>query len=429
MRIINKILAGAFCVMLVLTGINSQVEAVELDEARGVLTLAGSIEPALAGVVQILNYETADAANPAGGGSGAVIDAGDGLVMTNNHVVDGAGRLRVVLPDGEFREAELVGRDPATDLALLRISNDDLVEVPFGDSSQLKVGDIVLAIGYPFGLDQTVTMGIVSGLGRTGVGTGLEDFIQTDASINSGNSGGPLLDSRGRIIGVNTAIYSRSGGNVGIGFAVPTSIISVVISQLRRHGEVRRGVVGVTIRTAVTDSDGRTGAVVTAVTPGSSAESAGLQAGDVVTSANDEEVRDASDLTRIIGLLEPDETVRLEFYRGGRMIARDLSVGTPEATTVARAGGELDSLGASFAELPDDHAFAGQISGVIVTAVVEGGSAATAGVREGDVITQVNQTPIGSLSDLEQALAETRGRRVLVLAREGVNALFPVTVQ
>ncbi len=429
MRIFNKILKSVFCILLALTGLHSQVEALELDPERGVLTLAGAIEPALAGVVQVLNYETADAPNPRSGGSGAVIDAGNGLVLTNNHVVEGAGRLRVVLYDGEFREAELVGRDAATDLALLRISEDDLVAVPFGDSTELKVGDIVLAVGYPFGLDQTVTMGIISGLGRTGVSRGLEDFIQTDASINMGNSGGPLLDTRGRIIGVNTAIYSRSGGNVGIGFAVPTSIINVVISQLRRHGEVRRGAVGVTIRTAINESDGRVGAVVTDVAPGSSAESAGLQAGDVVTSANDEEVRDAADLTRIIGLLEPEETVRLEFYRDNRMMARDVSVGEPAATTVARADGRLNSLDASFAELPSDHALAGQINGVLVTSVVANGAAATAGIRGGDVITQVNQTPIASLSDLEQALAATRGRRVLVLARKGINALFPVTVQ
>jgi Do/DeqQ family serine protease len=427
MRTTNKLLTASVC--LLLTAVPLSAIAVELDPDRGVLTLAGSIEPAMAGVVQILNYETATADNPKSSGSGAVIDADDGIVMTNSHVVDGAGRLRVVLNDGQIRDAELVGADPATDLALVRIANDDLVEVPFGNSASLKVGDIVLAIGYPFGLDQTVTMGIVSGLGRTGVGSGLEDFIQTDASINQGNSGGPLLDTRGRIVGVNTAIYSRSGGNVGIGFAVPTNIIDVVVTQLLRHGEVRRGVIGVSIRTAVADSDGRAGAMVTAVTPDSPAASAGLQAGDIVTAANDEDVRDAADLTRIIGLLEPDDSVSLVFYRESRRMAQRMTVGTPKAAQMARSDGELSSLGADFGELPSDHPLAGQLPGVIVTGLTADGRAATAGIREGDVITQVNQTPVTSLAELEQALSAAGGRTVFIVARPGVNALFPVTVQ
>lgn len=427
-RIIGDALRVATWLFLASTLASSQVWSLEVDPERGVLTLAGSIESALPGVVQILNYETADAENPRGGGSGAVIDAADGLVLTNNHVVDGAGRLRVVLRDGRTLEGELIGQDPATDLALLKVDTRDLVEVPMGDSSELRVGDIVLAIGYPFGLDQTVTMGIVSGLGRTGVGAGLEDFIQTDAPINMGNSGGPLLDSLGRIVGVNTAIYSRSGGNVGIAFAVPTSIISVVVGQLRRHGEVRRGVLGVTIRTAAS-SDGPAGALVTAIASGSAAESAGMQPGDVVTSANGEEVKEAADLTRIIGLLEPDETVRLDIVRNNHTITRRVRIGAPSVTEVARAGDQLSSFGAAFGELQSNDALYGELQGVVVREVHPGGAAANAGIREGDVITQVNQTPVTSLAAFEQVVKGNRGRIVLVIAREGVNALFPVPIQ
>jgi Do/DeqQ family serine protease len=257
-------------------------------------------------------------------GSGVIVDAEGGYVLTNAHVVKGANLIEVTTRDKRRFKAELVGRDPETDLAVLRVKADQLTAVPLGDSDKVQVGDFVLAVGNPFGLGQTVTSGIVSALGRTGVGAGAgyEDFIQTDASINPGNSGGALVTLNGRLIGINTAIFSRTGGNVGIGFAVPINMAKSVIEQIVTHREVKRGRIGVMVQD-VTPELAQTlgvesrGAVVSALEPGSPAEIAGLTKGDVVTAIDNMPIRDASHLRNLLGLKRVGTTIEVTSWRKG----------------------------------------------------------------------------------------------------------------
>lgn len=421
-----RVPGGAFAVLMLLVGA-VPAHAQSLD-SRGVYTLADAIEPALRGVVQILNYGAGDMTKPASSGSGAVIDVANGYVVTNFHVVREAAALKVVLADGRQMEARLIGEDPATDLALLQVQSRDLTALTMVDSGSLRVGDVVVAVGFPFGLDQTVTAGIVSGLGRKGVGTQLEDFIQTDASINFGNSGGPLLDSRGRLIGVNTAIYSQSGGNVGIGFAVPTRIVTAVLDQLKAHGKVQRGAIGVEVEPTGPAGSGQQGARVTKVAKGSSAEAAGLRPGDVILAANGETVRQSADLKRIIGLIVPGRTARIDYRRGTQGLSATLTVrpaAAPEETWVASDGATPD-LGASFGEIPAGHPLKKAVTGIIIRSVDPNGPLGQRGLVAGDIITQVNQTPIESLVDFQKALARNPGRKTFVIARG--NVLLPLTV-
>ena len=257
-------------------------------------------------------------------GSGVIVDAEHGYVLTNNHVIEKATRIEVTTKDNRRFAAELVGRDPDTDIAVLRIKPDRLTAVPLGNSDQLEVGDFVLAIGNPFGLGQTVTSGIVSALGRTGLGIeGYEDFIQTDASINPGNSGGALVTLDGRLIGINTAILSPKGGNVGIGFAVPINMVRQVMEQIVAHGEVRRGRIGIAVQDLTADlaealgSWRGEGAVIGGVEPNSPAARAGLAKGDIVTAVNRIPVKSASQLRNAIGLTPVGQEVELAYERKG----------------------------------------------------------------------------------------------------------------
>lgn len=257
-------------------------------------------------------------------GSGVIVDARNGYVITNNHVVENAQEIAVTLKDRRRLRAKLVGRDPATDLAVLKVEANNLTALPWGDSDRLKVGDFVVAIGNPFGLGQTVTSGIVSALGRSGLKVeGYEDFIQTDASINPGNSGGALVNFNGELVGINTAIIGPAGGSVGIGFAVPVSIVRSVIDQLVEYGEVRRGRLGVAIQDLTPDLadsmnlSGDAGAVISKVEPGSPADRAGLRSGDVVVAVEGRPVRSATDLRNRIGLLRVGTPVQVAILRGG----------------------------------------------------------------------------------------------------------------
>ncbi|HYD32732.1 MAG TPA: trypsin-like peptidase domain-containing protein [Azospirillaceae bacterium] len=261
-------------------------------------------------------------------GSGVIVDARNGFVVTNNHVIAQAQEVVVTLKDRRQFRARLVGADPATDIAVLKIDTDNLIALPLGDSDRLRVGDFVVAIGNPFGLGQTVTSGIISALGRTGLNIeGYEDFIQTDASINPGNSGGALVSFDGQLIGINTAIIGPAGGNVGIGFAVPVNMAKAVLDQLIRYGEVRRGRLGVAVQDLTADlaqtlqvagNIGNGGAVIAGVEPGSSAERAGMRVGDVVVAVNGHPVRGAADLRNRIGLTPIGQDVRLDLVRGGQ---------------------------------------------------------------------------------------------------------------
>jgi len=257
-------------------------------------------------------------------GSGVIVDAANGYVLTNGHVVENATRIEVTTKDNRRYTAKLIGRDPDTDVAVLQIPVNGLVAVPMGDSDRLQVGDFVLAIGNPFGLGQTVTSGIVSALGRSGLGIeGYEDFIQTDASINPGNSGGPLVNLNGECVGINTAILAPGGGNIGIGFAVPINMARRVMDQLVRHGEVKRGRIGVAIQDLTPDladamkTTHTTGAVIARVDPGSPAERAGLRTNDLVVAANGVPIRSGTQLRNVIGLTSIGSDVALTIDRRG----------------------------------------------------------------------------------------------------------------
>lgn len=258
-------------------------------------------------------------------GSGVIVDAANGYVISNHHVVQNAQEITVTLKDRRRLRARLIGSDAATDIAILKIEAERLTALPWGDSDRLRVGDFVVAIGNPFGLGQTVTSGIVSALGRSGLRVeGYEDFIQTDASINPGNSGGALASYEGRLIGINTAIIGPSGGSVGIGFAVPVSIVRSVMDQIIEYGEVRRGRLGVTLQDLtpeLADSlnlDGEEGALIAQVEPGSPADRAGIRGGDVVTAVDGRPVRSATDLRNRVGLVRAGTGVQVTLLRGGR---------------------------------------------------------------------------------------------------------------
>jgi len=266
------------------------------------------------------------------GGSGVIVDAANGYILTNDHVVRGASAIEVTTKDNRRFKAQLVGRDQATDIALLRIKADHLVAIPLGDSSSLEVGDFVLAIGNPFGLGQTVTSGIVSALGRTGLGIeGYEDFIQTDAAINPGNSGGALVTLDGRLAGINTAILSGNGANVGISFAVPINMARLVMNQLMATGGVRRGRIGITMRTSpnAPGSPEPEGALIDSVEPKSPAASAGLLKGDVVTKANDIPIKNSSQLRNLLGLTPIGSDIELRYRRGDKVLATKVQIEAP----------------------------------------------------------------------------------------------------
>jgi serine protease Do len=266
-------------------------------------------------------------------GSGVIVDAAHGYVLTNDHVVKGGTTVEVTTKDNLRQKAQLVGRDQATDIALLRIKAENLTAIPLGDSDSLEVGDFVLAIGNPFGLGQTVTSGIVSALGRTGLGIeGYEDFIQTDAAINPGNSGGALVTLDGRLVGINTAILSRTGGNVGIGFAVPINMARLVMTQLIAHGEVKRGRIGVSLRTSsgpVGEANRNAeieGAIIESVEPQSPAALAGLAKGDLVTTANGVPIKTSAQLRNLIGLTPVGTEIDLTVRRGTAALATRVRV-------------------------------------------------------------------------------------------------------
>jgi len=365
-------------------------------------------------------------------GSGVIVDAGNGYVLTNHHVIEGAESITVTLKDRRSLEARLIGSDPGTDIALLQIEAADLTELPIGDSDRLAVGDFVIAIGNPFGLGQTVTSGIVSALGRSGLNIeGYEDFIQTDASINPGNSGGALVDLDGTLVGINTAIIGPSGGNVGIGFAVPVNMARAVMDQLVRYGEVRRGRLGIGIQDVTPDLaeamglEAARGAVVNQVEPDSPAEEAGLEPGDVVVAVDGREIRDAADLRNRVGLLPVGEDVEVTVLRDGERRTVRARIRKAEAQRVT--GGESrDALrGAVFETLGEDHPLHGRVQGAVVAAVEPGSPAARNGLRPGDVIVAVNRRPVRSAGEFERAVAGA-GRVLALDVVRGNARLFLV---
>ncbi|WP_136646382.1 Do family serine endopeptidase [Tabrizicola sp. YIM 78059] len=364
-------------------------------------------------------------------GSGVIVDAEKGYVLTNNHVIADATEIRVGLRDGRSLTAELVGTDPATDIAVLKVPSEGLTAIEPGDSDQLLVGDYVVAIGNPFNLGQTVTLGIVSALGRSGINPqGYEDFIQTDASINPGNSGGALITLDGRLVGINTAIIApNGGGNVGIGFAVPVNMALAVMEQLVEHGAVSRGKLGVAIQDLTPDLaeamalDAEAGVVVGSVEPGSAADKAGLRAGDVILSIDGHTLRGSADLRGRVGMKRPGDEVTLDVLRGQerlRIAARLDELGAGGATLQSGAGGEVELSGLLLRPLGPDMPGYGLVEGLSVVSVAPQSPAERAGIRPGDVVLAVNRRPVATPEDLAAALDASRGNAVALLVwRDG----------
>jgi Do/DeqQ family serine protease len=367
-------------------------------------------------------------------GSGVIVDAENRIIITNHHVVATADEITVTLQDGTELSATLVGTDEPSDVAVLRIDDEDavLTAVALGDSDALEVGDFTVAIGNPFGFSNTVTSGIVSALGRSGLNIeSYEDFIQTDASINPGNSGGALLNLRGELIGINTAIISGTGGNIGIGFAIPVNMARVIMDQILEFGEVRRGLLGVNIYSVDASVAGEMGlgvekgAFVSEVVPASAAARGGIKAGDVIVAVNDEEVESAAALRNMIGLMRVDDEVRVRLVRKGK-----------EKTIVTRLGSQIiedeplqaaelhEGLeGAEFSNIDESVPEFADLEGVVVSSVVRNSPAAQRGLRPGDVITGVNNRPISGLEEFGEVassvdvlfLEVVRGDRVFWL--------------
>jgi Do/DeqQ family serine protease len=362
-------------------------------------------------------------------GSGVIIDADKGYVLTNNHVIAGADDISVTLHDGRTLKAQVVGTDPDTDIAVIRIPAENLHALALADSGQLRVGDFVVALGDPFGLGQTVTSGIVSALNRSGLrGMGFQNFIQTDASINPGNSGGALVDLRGELVGINSAIYSPSGGNVGIGFAIPANLASRVMTQLIATGTVAHGSLGLSAQDITPDiaqalnTDAGAGAVVTRVRAGSPASDAGVVPGDIVTAVNGKAVHGAADLTNVQGILPVGSNVTLDLLREGRVLHVSTRLG---ADTVARAdGASIDArLGGARLSEVDANARRDGLGGVRVDRVTDGSRAGGSGLKPGDLIVGVNQVDVASLDGLRQLLRRYP-RQVLLSVVRGRQALF-----
>ena len=369
---------------------------------------------------------------PRGVGSGVIVDADKGIVLTNNHVIQNADEVTVRLQDDRELTAEVVGTDPDSDIAVLRVDADDLTEITVADSDNLRVGDFVVAIGNPFGLRQTVTSGIVSALGRHGLGNRYEDFIQTDASINPGNSGGALVNLEGELVGINTAILSRSGGNIGIGFAIPTNIATTVVEQIMEFGEVRRGQLGVVGQNLTNelaeamDLDVTRGVLIAQVVEGSPADKAGIQERDVITGINGNDIKDFSELANAIGLRSPGEKVRIKLLRDGE--TRNVTATLTKADETQASAGNGDTgfpalEGAKIGAIPEDHDLAGEVEGVAVLDIARGSPAASSGLRPGDIITSVNRRPVDSLEAFRE-LVNSDAQQLLLHVRRGDGALF-----
>jgi serine protease Do len=370
-----------------------------------------------------------------GVGSGFVISS-NGYILTNNHVVQDATQIRVKFADGKEYDAKVVGRDPKTDLAVLKAEGaSNLHPLQLGDSDSLKVGNWVVAVGSPFGLAETVTAGIVSAKGRV-IGSGpYDDFIQTDASINPGNSGGPLLNTAGQVVGINTAIYSESGGNVGIGFAIPVNMAKEIVPQLEEKGHVTRGWLGVGIQKITPElqksfglKDDK-GALVSQVVKGGPADKAGIETGDVIVEFNGKKISEMNDLPRMVAETPVGKTVDVKVLRNGSMVDREVKIAQLENQKEEAANvSTRKPLGMTVQNITPEIAKALGLkneTGVVVASVVPGSPAAKADIRSGDVIRQVNKKPVKDVEDFKSKIENSKGQEtILLLIQRGENTLF-----
>lgn len=364
----------------------------------------------------------------ASSGSGVIVNAKLGYVITNSHVVENATEITVRLKDRREVSAKIIGSDEGTDIALLQIEADKLTDIPIGDTRSMSVGDYVIAVGNPFGLSDTVTTGIISALGRSSLNIeGWEDFIQTDAAINPGNSGGALVNLRGELIGINTAILGPNGGNIGIGFAVPTTMVKAVMAQLIEYGEVRRGQIGIVIGDLTPELaeslgvDDIRGAVISRVQPDSPAEQAGLKTGDIVTQFNGTDLQGSNDLRNRVGLLTIGTTVKLTVVRDGKLQNFNVTIGKPPSETVERMQDRPSLAGASFSNTNSGA----RVKGVIVTSVERGSPAYQVGLRTGDIIVSVNRNDITNVEEFTEAMSGNK-QAALFINRNGEDILIIV---
>lgn len=361
-------------------------------------------------------------------GSGVIIDAKKGYVITNNHVISDADKILITLMDGQEYKAELIGSDKQSDIALLKVDAKDLVQIEFADSDQLRVGDFAIAIGNPFGLGQTVTSGIISALGRSGLNVeNLENFIQTDAAINSGNSGGALLDLDGKLVGINTAILGPGGGNIGIGFAIPSNMVKSLTDQIVEYGEVRRGVLGV-MGGELTSELARTfgyrsqhGAFVSQIVEGSSADKAGLKAGDIIVSLDGKPVRSFGELRAKVATMGADKTVTLGLFRDGKQQEAKVTLTHADDETLAANILNEALEGAMFAKTTAKDA----IKGVKITEVAPRSPAARTGLEKGDIIIGVNRKRVKDLAELRKII-EAKPDVIALNIQRGNSSLYLV---
>lgn len=359
-------------------------------------------------------------------GSGVIIDDQQGYVLTNNHVIDKADKIMVTLHDGRQFDAKLIGTDPEADVAVIQIPADNLTALPIANSDALRVGDFVIAIGNPFGLGQTVTSGIVSALGRSGLGIeGYEDFIQTDASINPGNSGGALVNLRGEFVGMNTAILAPSGGNVGIGFAIPSNMAVTIKNALVKHGEVRRGLLGVTtqdLNPELVKAFGlknKHGAVVSKVEGNSAAARAGLEPGDIIVKVNGQNVKNSYDIRNIIGLLQIGDNVDIDLYRGNEKKSVQAIIGKPQRPHLAGNKVHPRLAGTVLSTTQKN-----QVEGVLFEKIETSSYAWRVGLRPGDIIVSANRYRIRTLEELAQVTSPNAP--LVINIQRGEEAFFLV---
>ena len=411
-------------------------------------SLAPMLEQVTPAVVNIATYTTVQVRNPLmddpffrrffnvpeqqhryrrtqAAGSGVIVDARLGYIVTNNHVIDRADEITVTLSDGRAMPAKLVGTDTQVDLAVLKVDASKLAQIKFADSSRLRVGDYVVAIGNPFGLDQTVTSGIVSALGRSGLGIeGYEDFIQTDASINPGNSGGALVNLHGELIGINTAILAPAGGNVGIGFAIPANMVSTIMAQLIKHGEVQRGRLGIRVQALNAELakafnvDFVEGVVVVEVDKESGAAKAGIVPGDVIVKVNDRDIKRVVDFHGQSALLMVGDRVDLTVLKDGKAkhVAFDLAAENLEQISGERVDSRLTGVSLQNFRSVDDPSTG---AGVLVTDIADGSGAFARGLRPGDIIVALNRKPVHSISEMTDQQRASTEQLLLRVYRSG----------